>query len=50
LARQIAINAGEDGSIVVGKIIWKIAYWISTAQRRMQQHCWLRHETKWGNP
>jgi len=45
--RGIAISAGEDASVVVGKVIWKTAYWISTAQRRMQQHCWPRRDRKW---
>ena len=39
-ARQIALNAGEDGSIIVGKILEKDQYWLRLrrAERRIRRH------------
>jgi hypothetical protein len=36
-ARQIAINAGEDGSVVVGKVLEKEQYGYGFADRRIRQ-------------
>ena len=36
-ARQIAINSGEDGSIIVGKILEKDRYWYGLAIRTSLQ-------------